>query len=282
MIALVLAAAAARADDRPLPHGYQPPTELPMWARAGHGDARGSAKGDDCAGAVAAALAELAHGGKVLAVDGDGTVTCKQRKAGDAVSASLVELSGWWAEPGAGAPVPVERQLALAKVLAGLVPAGAPLVLAPGPTGAWLVWPTAGPPEPVPALAEPAERAASAFATYVSEWIPTWAALVGAVPELAGARLEVAWPADKAKNGVLRFDVPKEITGRWLAGDVGDDVLVQGMTIGWSPDPKKTPFATLQVDVEAGTPRTAPAPQPAGPPVDVKEEDLEGLQDEAP
>ncbi len=274
--------AAAFAEESTVPHGFQVRADLPMWVRAGHAEARGSTKGDDCAGAVQAALADLSHGGAVLAVDGDGTVVCKQRKAGDAVSASLVELSGWWVTPGTGPAVDPTRQLALAKVLAGLMPDGAPLALEPGPAGAWLTWPTVAPTEALPVFAEPSDRAAHAFGAWVSEWIPTWAPLLGALPELAGARMVIAWPADKAKNGALRFDVPKEITGPWLAGDVGDDVLVQGMQVAWSPDPRKTPFAPLQVDVEAGAPRAAPAPVPESRPIDVKPEDMEGLEDEAP
>lgn len=280
MIALSLATAAL-ADDRALPHGFVPPGDLPLFTRAGHGEGKGTAKGDDCPGAVQAALADLGKDGRVLAVDGDGTLVCKQRKAGDAVSASLVELSGWWIAPGAGAAVPAERQLALAKVLTSMLPEGAPVALEPGPAGtAWLLYPTVAP-EGLPVLPEPADRAAHAFEAWVSEWIPRWVSLAGAVPELAGGRLSVAWPAEKAKNGTLRFDVPKDVAARWYGGNIGDDVLVQGMEIGWSPDPRKVPFQKLSVDVEAGEPRSAPAPEPTRQ-LDVKEEDLEGLQDEAP
>ncbi len=271
--------ATAFADDQLVDAGFRAPDDLPLFRSAGHGVGKGNAKGDDCPGAVAAALQALAHGHRVLALDGDGRLECKQRKAGDAVSASLVEVSGWWVEPGVGAPVAAARQLALAKVVAKLLPEDAPLVLEPGPTGAWLTWPTVVAEAP-PTLPEPADRAVHAWQTWVSEWVPAWPTLLGALPELAGGRLEIAWPADKAKNGTLRFDVPKELAARWLAGDLGDDVLVAGCAIGWSPDPRKVPFQPLQVDVEAGptrTPVTAPEPR-----VDVKPEDLEGLEDEVP
>lgn len=268
----------AAAGELRLPHGFKP-AEAPLLQSAGHRDARGSVKGDDCAGAVVAALRELAGDGVVLAVDGDGTVECKQRKAGDAISASVVELSGWWIVPGAGAPVAPDRQLALAKVLLGLLPEGAPLVLTPvdGAATVWFTWPALTP-ESLPDLPGPSERAAHAFSEWVSEWIPRWTAMAGALPELEGGRLEIAWPADKAKNGTLRFDVPKGVAARWFAGDLGDDVLVQGMTIGWSPDPRKVPFERLQVDVEAGTPRERVTPEART--IDVKPGDLEGLEDE--
>lgn len=110
---VVLGLSWAWADEVPVAVPFAPPAAVPLFLEAELVDARGSVKSGDCAAAVSAALADAATHGTVVRVvrakddpTSIGEAACKQRKAGDTVSASVVDLVALVLVPGSGTAFP--------------------------------------------------------------------------------------------------------------------------------------------------------------------------------
>lgn len=292
---------AALAADKYVEVPFRAPAEVPLFVKAELREERGTAKGDDCPGAVQLALDQAAAHGTVVRVTLSkedlkeaAQVSCKQRIAGDAVSASVVDLTVLVMDPGAPAtvypPLPVDRAVQVAALIGAVSGGGLQNVTIDDIGGqAWVRLGAVAFEEPLNSgqLDENA-RAVKAYEEFVPEWASRWAGVLGTVPEVTGAVLEVTVPSEDAAIGkksrlteVFRFAVPTAATGPFLRGEQGDDQFLGQCRVERAPDAKKRAFAPFALDVIEGGLAKEGAPgtvDRTG--LDVKEEDLEGVEDE--
>jgi hypothetical protein len=292
---------AALAADRTVEVPFRPPAEIPLFVKAELREERGTAKGDDCPGAVRLAIEQAAAHGTVVRVtvaEDDlaeaAQVACKQRKAGDAISASVVDLTVLVMEPGAPAsvypPMTVERAVQIAATIGAVSGGGLRAATIDDLGGqAWVRLGEVAFEAPLnQTQLDENDRAVKAYEAFVPEWVTRWGAALSTVPEVTGAVLEVTVPSEDPSvgkksrtNEIFRFAVPTVGTVAFLHGDQGDDQFLAGCRIERAADARKRVFAPFALDVGAGGLAREGAHATidrAG--LDVKEEDLEGVQDQ--
>jgi hypothetical protein len=290
---------AALAADKYVDVPFRPPAEVPLFVKAELREERGTAKGDDCPGAVKLALDQAAAHGTVVRVTLSkedlkeaAQVACKQRMAGDAVSASVVDLTVMVMDPGAPAsvypPLPAERAVQVAALIGAVSGGGLRDVTIDDLGGqAWVRLGAVAFEAPLDSgrLDENA-RAIKAYEDYVPEWVSRWSGVLATVPEVTGAVLEVTVPSEDPAVGkksriteLFRFAVPTAATGPFLRGEEADDQFLAKCRVERAPDPKKRAFAPFALDVVAGGIAREGTPVDREN-VDVNDEDLEGVQDE--
>lgn len=273
---------------------FSTPPVLPWFASAKVVDGKGSAKGDDCGGAVALAIQDAARQGTVARIVRSHTdlqpltaTPCKQRVAGDAVSASIVELSALVFEPISGVePLPADRWIQLVGLLDALGPddLSPGVVVVDGKVYALLAR---------QAFTEPLDggrldrraRGARAWEEWVPAFTARWAGALGGVPELEGAVLFATVPsedpADKKSKLVeeWRFTIPTASASAYSRGEIMDSDLAARVRIEVSSDPKKPSWTAVTLDVDDELTRTEGVEVQRSN-VDVKDEDLQGVEDE--
>ncbi len=270
------------------------PETLPWFSAVSVVPVRGTAKGDDCAGAVRLAIEEAGKVGTVVRAVRSATdlgvlaaTPCKQRKAGDAVSASVVELSFLVTTPleGAGS-LPADRWFQVLGLLDALDGEGRPGVeLVDGAPYARLGAPTFA--EPLDSgRMDQAARLARVWESHVPEFTARWAVALAAAPELAGGALVATVPsedpADKKsrRTEVFRLAFPTTDAAAYVRGDLTDAELAARARIDVSADPKRPSWTRLTADLEGAELTRTEGVEVSRPSVDVKEEDLEGVEDE--
>lgn len=264
--------AVALAADRYVEVPFVPPAEIALFLKAQLREERGTAKGDDCPGAVALALAQAAEHGRVVRVTLStedlkeaALVPCKQRMAGDAVSASVVDLTVLVMEPGSPPSVypvvPVERAVQIAALIGAVTGGGLASVTVDDIGGhAWVRMGEVGFEDPVdPTRLDEDGRAAKAYAAFVPQWVGRWAGVFAALPEVRGAILEVLVPCEDPAQGrksrtveVYRFSIPTAATAGYSRGEATDEQLLAASLVERAPDAKKRVFARIVVEAVEG------------------------------
>ncbi|MCB9689237.1 MAG: hypothetical protein H6738_11385 [Alphaproteobacteria bacterium] len=273
---------------------FAEPAVLPWFASARVVDGKGSAKGDDCSGAVALAIQDAARQGTVARIVRSHTdlqplaaTPCKQRVAGDAVSASIVELSALVFEPVSGVePLPAERWIQLVGLLDALGPDElAPgVVVVDGKIYALLAKQSFAEPLDSGRLDQRA-RGNRVWEEWVPQFTARWAGALGSVPELAGAVLLATVPSEDPANKKSklveewRFAIPTAAASAFSRGEIMDSDLASRVRIEVSSDPKKPVWTAVTLDVEDELTRTEGVEVQRSN-VDVREEDLQGVEDE--
>lgn len=295
----VLAASGALADEVTVDVPFAPPAEVPLFVKAATVDVRGTVKGPDCAAAVSAALAAAADRGTVVRIvraADDLTIAsqtvCKQRRAGDAVSASVVDLSAIVLEPGSPPSVypkiASERALQIAAMIGALEGGGIGSVVIDDIDGrAWVRLGVETVEAPLDSsVLDPAARGATVYEDRVPRWIGRWVAVLSAVPEVEGAVLEIVVPhADPASRKsrsteIFRFAVPTDAASAFLKGRTTDDAFLAASRVDRASDPRKRNFEPIRITVgEGGLPIAVQRPDDRAP-IEVPEQDLEGVEDE--
>jgi len=293
---LVWLAATATAADQVVPIPFAPPATVPLFVSADVVSVRGTVKGADCAGAMDAALAALAEKGTIVRstvstedVTLSDRAVCKQRVAGDNVSASVVDLSAFVVTPGAPAsvypPLPPDRILQVAVLVGALSGGGIPSARIDALDGhAWVR--LAG-----VTLEEPLDRRyhddiGRAIQAYerVPQWVSGWAKVLETVPEVAGAFFEVEVasedPTVKRSRQVelFRFVVPTGPAREFLRGATNDTQFLAAVRVDRATDPKRRNFEPFAIDLESLAPE--PSDLAVRGPDALSDDDLEGVDDE--
>ncbi len=296
LLALLLCPSALGAETAWVEVPFTAPEALPLYVQAEVVTVKGTVKADDCVGAVEAALSEAGAAGtvvRVLAAPDDvqaaSQAVCKQRRAGDDITASLVTLHALVAKPGpteAYPTVSAERTLqivALTKVMSadGQI---APVDALDGKV--WARIDAGALPEPLDSIRyAPRERATRAFDTLVRPWLVQWVHVVQGLSELQGVALEVQVAHRDPTKGRratreerFRFAIPARVAAAFERGELMSEDLLAAIRVDRADNPKKRDFEPLDITgtgsaaVDPDTP-----PRPALPSVD---EDLP--EDEAP
>lgn len=259
---------------------------------------KGKAVGDDCPGAVADAFAQAPLGAIVLQAlvdkDADGSLStdCKQRVAGPNISASRVKFDIVVLLPGQPEEVypklDPDRALQIVKLLAVLgegSPENVPIDDIEG--SAWVRLPRGT----VPKVLHPAQfdlnaRATRAYRVGVTDRAATLAPLLGALPEVDGAVIEVDVVSEdpavrrSQQTEVFRFIVPTPAFRRYAIGKLNAQTFLSEMRIEHAPDTKKRKFERIDIDLIGGELVVEDEPaaeiQPAR---ELPEDDLSGVED---
>ena len=258
---------------------FQPPETVPLFLKSERVSTKGISKGNDCDAAAQAALEEAQRYGTIVRVvvapndlQSAGRASCKQRNAGAAITASLVTLHTLVVTPGAPPAVYPEITSDRAAQIAVLLS-----VLAQGKGVAAIddiagkAWARAEPQavkQPVDAgQLGPSGRAARAFDEVVRAWVAQWSSVLGGIPEVRGAVLEVEVPTVDTSGGkksrgreVFRFTVPTEEAGEFVRGALIREEFLRTLRIDWAPEARKRQFAPLDID-HAETAEVAVTPE---------------------
>jgi hypothetical protein len=287
----------AFAGEQILPIPFVPPAAVPLFVRADVISVRGSQKGDDCAGAAEAALAALAEKGTVVRVTvstddlamADRAV-CRQRIAGDTISASVVDLSAVVVTPGAPPSVyPLltpDRNVQVAAIVGAISGGGIAAATIDDLDGrAWVRLGSITIEEVLDQRRHDDNGRAIQAYERVPQWVSGWAKVLERVPEVSGAILEVEVtsedPTVKKSRRVelFRFVVPTEPAREFLRGGWNDVQFLAAVRVDRATDSKKRTFEPFAIDLESL------APEPAEPLASrstepLEPEDLEGVEDE--
>lgn len=296
----LLAVGPALAADALIPIPFSPPADVPLFLKADVVSVRSTWKGPDCAAAVADALAQAGARGTVVRVVVSPTdltaaaqAPCKQRKAGDTISASVVDLTAVVVVPGAPVSVyPVigaERAAQIAGMIGAVAGGGLSSAAIDDIDGrAWVRLGQVVLPDTLdPSQLDDNARATRAYDRTVPEWISRWATVLATLPEVQGAVLEVQVTSEdpsvkkSRRTELFRFAVPTPVAQAFLKGDLADDQLLAASRVERATDPKKRNFELITLDVIEGDLAVEGEHgkvERAG--LDVKEEDLEGVEDE--
>ena len=273
---------------------FAAPEVLPWFSAARVVPGKGSAKGDDCKGALALAIQDAARSGTVARVVRSPTdlgplasTACKQRVAGDTVSASVVEISALVFDPIPGVtPLPTERWVQVF----GLLDAVGPDDVEPGVEvidgKVYALFGRRAFTEPLDnGLLDQRARGARAWDEWVPAFTARWATALGAVPELEGAVLYATVPsehADSKKSRLeerFRFAVPTAAGSAYTRGEIMDNELASRSRIEVAADAARPAWTRLTLDLEDELTRTEGV-QVQSSAVDVQDEDLQGVEDE--
>lgn len=287
----------AWADDFTVAIPFEPPSSVPLFLKAELVSVRGNVKGADCPGAVAAALAEAAEQGTIVRITAsvdDVTVvtetTCKQRVAGDTVSASVVDLTAIVVTPGAPEtvypPLSAERTVQVAALLGAVAGGGIASAAIDDLDGkAWVRLGRVTLDETLNSgRMDDNHRAMHVYQKLVPPWMSSWARVLSNVPEVHGGLLEVEVvsenPAEKHSRQVelYRFAVATTNARVFLRGGTTDEQFLASTRIERATDLKARNFERFVIDLEAepGTMRTTSsrtAPE-------LTEADLRGVDDQ--
>jgi hypothetical protein len=274
----------------------EPQAEVSLFVQAEVRPVRGSIKGPQCEAAVEAARVMLAGDGTVLRwvrsptdLAPQARTTCKQRLAGDDVSASVVELHALLVKPGPEGWVKVStaRTVEIVELLQEVQPEPGPLSLEEADGRPWVRFPPVTEPAMLDSRAlDSNARGALLYDRYVTAWVVGWARSLAAVPEVAGASLELAVSSEdltvkKSRTTELfRFYVPTAQALAYSQGELGDEALVKASRVERATSPKKRDFLRFLLEVDEGSlssevtaPVSAPAPRP-------QLEEIDDIEDE--
>ena len=186
-------------------------------------------------------------------------VLCKQRMAGDNVSASVVEVTILSVIPGSGPPTSVARTAEIASQLSELSDDPRLRIGALG-EGLWVLSPQVTEPAMLDSAAlDSNERGALLYERYVSPWVVRWARPLVSIPEVSGASLEIAVthedpgaknPKKTRKTELFRFIVPTNLAVAFASGEINDEALVKGSRVERATDPKRRDFLQFLLDLE--------------------------------
>jgi hypothetical protein len=243
--------------------------ELPLFVHAEITPVRGTYKGPECGSAVEAARESLVKAGIVLRwvrsptdLAAQGETTCKQRLAGDNVSASVVDLHGLVIRPGPESfpKVSPARAAEIVELLHEVWPEGQPMALEAAEGRPWVHFPTITEPAVLDSRALGSNaRGALLYERYVSAWVAGWARALAQVPEVAGASLELVVSSEdvtlkKSRTTELfRFYIPTAQALAYSRGELGDEALVKASRIERAIDPKKRDFLQFLLEVDEGS-----------------------------
>lgn len=300
MVTAWMLGAAALAADPFVEIPFTPPADVPLFLRADVVSVRSTWKGEDCNAAVADALAQAAQKGTVVRVtvspsdlSSAAQAQCKQRKAGDTISASVVDLTAVVVVPGSPASVyPVigaERAAQIAGIVGAVSGGGLSSALIDDIDGK--AWVRLGH-EVLPDVMNQSQlddnaRATRAYDKTVPSWASRWASILATVPEVYGAVLEVEVTSEdpsvkkSRKTELFRFAVPTRVAQAFLKGDLADDQFLAGCRVERATDPKKRNFERIELDViEGDLAVEGEHGKVEREGLDVKDEDLNGVEDE--
>ncbi len=293
---MIWLAAVAHAADQIIPIPFAPPESVPLFVSADVVSVRGTMKSDACAGAMSAALAALAEKGTIVRTTvstedlaPSDRAPCKQRVAGDTISASVVDLSAFVITPGAPAsvypPVPPDRLIQVAVLVGALSGGGIPSARIDDLDGR--AWVRLG----GVALEEPLDRRrhddnGRAIQAYerVPQWVSGWAKVLESVPEVSGAIYEVEVPSEdpavkrSRQVELFRFVVPTGPAREFLRGATNDQQFLAAVRVERASDPKRRNFEPIVIDLESLAPE--PSDLAVRGPDPLSADDLEGVEDE--
>ena len=256
---------------------FTPPAEVRLFTKVASVSAKASGEGDDCAGAAALALEELAT--KARRADAPTLISaaasgeCKQTKTGHTVLNSVVSLDGLAIAEGEGMPsVTADRAVAIAATV-GAPQGGLDEAELVGVDGAAFL--ALGPLDPGESTLTAEARAAGAFLDQVLPAMATWAGVLPALPELGGVAVDVLTDGKGKKRGALRFVVPTADIAVWKRGEIPDELLLERSRVFTSPAGKERVWAPMTVDLSTAGQSDAGLRS-----VDMNDADLEGLEDE--
>ncbi len=281
MVLLSLISAGALAEDGSIPIAFEPPPEIPLFLKAEILATKGVARGEDCRGALEAAIAEAAGSGQLVRVvrseeelSSAEQATCKLRKAGDKISASVVSLHSLVIVPGAPATVyPIltpERTVEIVEALGQLHRDGVASVPIDDIGGkAWVRLP----PESLSGIdaSQQGERARAMLAheRFIVPRISRWFQVLEAIPEVQGIVMEVEVisqdPAVGRKSRLrelFRFMVPTALARQLLQTEMGDTFFLSKLQVERASNAKRRDFQSF----EAVDPELFEPPEPAGVP----------------
>lgn len=248
---------------------HTPPTAVPLFSSASVTTVKGVFKGDDCSAAAAAALTQGGALGRILRVVTSPSdlapalqVPCKQRFAGDDVSASLVSLNLLVVQPEATSAtfpeLPLERAIQVAgllSVLSGEPGTMAPIVSEAGK--AWVHVTLTAEHDPIDEVRfGTGSRGAKAFVSTGRPWLVQWVQVLSGMPEVAGALIEVQTPAhDPRKRGrratsweTFRYAVSTRSAQRFQSGELLTEELMGEMRVGHAPGVGRQQFETVDLE----------------------------------
>jgi hypothetical protein len=298
VVVVLWLASVAFAGDEMVAIPFEPPAGVPLFLKAELVTVRGTVKGADCPGAVAAALADVEKKGTVVRLAASAEdltsateTTCRQRVAGDTVSASVVDLTAIVVTPGSPPTVypavSAERAVQIAGLLGAVAGGGLPSVAIDDLDGrAWVRLGRVTFDETLDrGRYDDNGRAVRVYEKLVPAWVSTWARVLATVPEVFGAILEVEVvseiPDEKRSRSVelIRFAIPTTNARVFLRGGTMDHEFLAAARVERATDPKARNFERFTVDTDAMgggtyvTTRTAP---------ELTEADLQGMDDQAP
>lgn len=263
----LLTAAAFAAEPVWVDVHHTPPESVPLFSHAQVVTVKGTHKGDDCEAAVANALLEGEELGRVLRVVVSSTdlvaadrIACKQRYAGEDVSASTVELNLLVVspQPGSAATVSPERAIQMAALLSVLSDREgemAPLVVEAGK--AWVSVHLTAEHDPVDSVRYgTGTRGAKAFVSAARPWLARSVQVLRGLPEVEGVRLEVDAAAhDPTRRGRrasfwerYRFDVSTANASRFESGDLLTEELMVEVRALHTAVPQRGAFREIELE----------------------------------
>ena len=258
----------------------QAPEELPLFTSAQVTTLRGAYKGDDCLAAADDGIQQGQALGKVIRVvlspdelAAASKLACRQRLAGDEVSASLVPMHllivSSESASAAFPMVPTERLVQITALLRAMRSDGRVTPIAAHAGKAWVHPQLVSDQDPVDTVRYSAEdRARQVFQQVAKAWVSQWSSSLQGLPELNGAMVEVQVPTRdprrRGRRGLsserFRFLVPTALAIQYEAGAVLAEELVAVIRTEHAPDPEQLGFQTLNLGAAAGsTGTTAPA-----------------------
>lgn len=288
-----LALASAWAAEVTVPVIHQPPANLPLFAAARIVDVKGVAKGDDCPGAVTAAIAEAREEGLVLRVvlsadelTPPTETRCKKRMQGDDVGSSVVQLTAVVALPGTGATITTDRAVQMVSILGSFGDLEGTSIFTVDGASFLNLGSEAIKGELDSSRFDVNARAFGAYNTFVVDWIRRWSGVIAALPELRGAVIEVAVSSnnpDKKKSKVreiFRFVVPADAAKAYMSGGKTDEELISAMRVQRAPEAKKPAFEPFAMDLSEGIIGLDAGFEAEERDLDVDPMDLVGVEDE--
>jgi hypothetical protein len=274
----------------------QAPAELPLFVRAEVRAVRGTHKGPECASAVEAARASLGEDGMVLRwvrsptdLAPQGKTICKQRLAGDSVSASVVDLHALVVQPGPeGFPeVSAARTAEIVQILREVWPEAVPMGMEEADKRAWVRFPSVTEPALLDSRAlDSNARGALLYDRYVAPWVVGWARALAQIPEVAGGSLELVVSSEDATvkksrtTEIFRFFVPTAQALAYSRGELGDEALVKASRIERAIDPKKRDFLRFLLEVDEGSLSSEVAAPVVAPSVRPQLGEIDDIEDE--
>jgi len=274
MVWLSLLAGTAFAGEQWVEIPFEEPATLPLFLKASIVKSKGKVEADDCPGAVQAALDHAEQGGQIVRVlvskkdlKRAAQAVCKQRKAGQEFSASVVRLTSVVVVPGAPESVyPLitpDRAIEIGGLL-GAITGGESISSAPIDDISGRAWVRLGS-ERLPDRLDQTQldenaRAVRAYEELVPAWAARWATVLTSVPEVHGAAIEVevnSIDPDRGRKNRLtelyRFAVPTDAAAGFVRGHFDDEAFLARVAVERAQDAKKRDFRAYRLDVLAGS-----------------------------
>lgn len=261
----------ARAVDVWIDVPHEPPATLSLFSKAEVLETRATLKEDDCPGAMQEALRMAEEKGQVLrvVVAADdlaeaAKAMCRQRVAGEEITASVVALHSLVVSPGSSSAVypeiTAERAMQVAALLSvmGGESGMAPIDDIDGKGWVRLTPKVLG--EELDVLRyDPRERGQRAFENVVRPWIVQWVNVIQGIPEVHGAVMVVEAdardPSKSRRKGrrreVFRYAVPTDVAVRFDRGDLLTEEFMALVRTDWAPDARKPEYQLLPLSDEA-------------------------------